>query len=168
MSRMRRVSALCLVIAGLGGFFSVACKRPLSPEKDMASRVTGTWEWKQPKVAQPTVIVLELTAGGRYTETTYRETGGQRRVLYLKRVTGDLAAEPASADEIAKLKKSGFVPAVETGRFRVAVAEKTQTIVFESDRATGSKEQPLIIHSVNQITIAGQNYQRQSAATPPK
>ena len=167
MNRLHRVPVLCLVVVAVGGGF-FACKRQASPEKDMASRLVGTWEWKQSKVTQPTVIVLEMTAKGRYTETTCVETGGVRRVLYLKRSTGDLVAEPASADEIAKLKKSGFVAAIETGRFRVVVGEKTQSLVLESDGPGGSREQSLVIHSVNQITIGGQIYQRQGAATPAK
>jgi len=163
-----------VMIAVLGTFAPMACKRQSPAEKDLADRLTGTWEWKQPGAPQPTVVVLELTAKGRYTETTYRETGGQRRLLYVKRATNELMPEPADAEAIAKLTKSGFQPALETGRFRVSMAEKTQFIVFEGDKLTkveksegrGLREQPLIISSVDRVTIAGRPYQRQAAPRP--
>jgi hypothetical protein len=165
-----------LMIAGLGGGLSVACKRSSSVEKDMAARLAGTWLWRQSQIAQPTVIVLDLTAKGRFTETTYRETGGQLRILYIKRATNDLVPEPASPEEIVKLKKSGFEPAVESGRFRIAVAEKTQSIVFESDKLSkieksegrGVNQQPLVINAADRVTIGGRIYQRQAVALHTK
>ena len=167
MNRWWRTIAVSWMMIGFG--IPAACKRQSPAEKDMITRLVGTWLWKQPQVAQPTVVILELTSKGRYKETTYREIRGQQKRLYVKRSTAEIVPEPEGAAEIAKLKKAGFEPAVESGNYSVSPEKKIQTIVFESDKLTkveksqgrGLIEQPVVVQTADKVVIGGRLFERQ-------
>jgi len=175
MTRKWMVGCVAATIAAVG-LVPVSCKQRSRAEKDLMARLAGTWVWRQPKSTTPSIVVLELSARGRYQETSYREVDGKRRLLYIKRFTAEVAPEPDGAEAIAKLKKAGFEPAIETGRYTVSIQDKLQTMIFENDRLTqteksegrGLKEQPLTIPSPDQATIGGQIFWRQSTTHSAK
>jgi len=166
MKIRRDMVALALAGVAIVGLFS-ACKRAAGPEKSMMATLAGAWTWKEAKVAEPTVVVLELTAKGRYKQSTYREVRNQRKLIYIKRLNNDVATEPETPDAIAKLKKDGYDPAVDEGAYRLKLGDKGEAISFESDRLTsvqkaqgsGTREEVLTIASAK-IIIGGRTFQR--------
>lgn len=174
MTGLRRTAPIVLTVVAVA-CCSVGCKRRSPAEKRMMTRLTGTWEWRQPGSRQPTVIVLELTAKGKYTETTYREIGGRRKLLYMHPFTKDLVVEPDSEDAIAKLKKERYNAATDTGHYMLSLGEKIHGIVFESDSLTrmeaaegiGVQEQLMALPSDTQLVIGGRTYARRPTTPSP-
>jgi len=167
MARVRRIAPVVLTIAAVA-CFSGSCRRRPSDVKRMMNRLAGTWEWRQPNAAQPTVIVLELTARGKYEETTYREIGGQRKLLYMHPFTKDLIVQPEGEEAIAELEKERFQPAKDHGSYMVSLEENAQRIVFESASvararttdAVGVDERLMMLRTDNQLVIGGRIYLR--------
>jgi len=172
-----RHSALLSVVLALvvAACFSASCKRRTRTERDLMARLAGSWVWRQAGVPQPTVVVLKLTARGKFERTTYRQVGATRKLLYMHPFTKDMVVEPESPEAIAKLKKERYEPAMDRGRYMVSLQEKSQRIVFEGASATrfevaeGSspQEQPLTLHSQNQLVIGGRTYERETPTPAP-
>jgi len=167
---MMRLSTRLLVAVLVAAAVAVACKRRSSAEKTLMRRIAGTWVWREPNSSQPTVVVLELTAKGKYKRATFKEVAGKRKLFYVNHFTKDLVVEPDSPEEIKRLKKKGYDPAVDTGRYMVSVEENIQRIAFESDSLTraeveegsGVREQLMVLRSDNQLTIGGRTYRREA------
>jgi len=158
------------LVLGLVLGAAAGCKRRLSPERQMMTRLAGTWVWRDTtkKAVGATVIVLDLTAKGRYEEKTYRENRGQRKLLYMRANPPDVVEEPESSDEIARLKRERYEPAVATGRFSLALEGPFQKIIFESDKVSAvdktagrtSREESFTLGPGDKLNIGGRTYQR--------
>jgi hypothetical protein len=167
MKTLRGVVVLVLTGVALVGLSS-ACKRVSGPERSMMATLAGTWTWKEEKAVEPTVIVLELTAKGRYKESTYREVRNQRKLLYVKRLTMEMLYEPEDKPTIGRIKKEGYEPAMDEGGYRLKLGDKAEKITFQSSKLTsvqktdrsGIREEALTIESPNRIVIGGRAYTR--------
>lgn len=152
-----------------------ACKRRTPAVKENMARMAGTWEWRQAGAGKASVEVLELTAKGKYTLTTYQEIGGTRTLLYVNRFKADIRPEPDDPKQIEALKKEGFEPAIERGRYLLTLGEKQNTITFESDTVShaeaaegiGLRERTFLQPTEDEISIQGKTYRRQTAPATP-
>lgn len=135
--------AVCLGIVAAAAASLNACKRGSAEVRQEMKNLAGKWTWRGPGPAYTTVVELELTDNGRYTETTYAEKDGKRRLLYFNRFLADTQFGPTDDDPdkdkaIAKLEEENFKPAIEKGSYSVDVKTgATRTITFEKSDYTG-------------------------------
>jgi hypothetical protein len=172
MIRMRWTTPIAFAAAALL-CMQFACSS--SEEKKMRANLAGRWVWRQERPATKTTVeVLDLTGGGRYTVTTYREIRGQRKLLYFHSFTKDLVEEPESEDAIAKLKADGYNPAVEKGAYDLDIGESIQQITFESSTLSqtsvsegmSARKRPMTYLPPDKLIVGGKAYAREAAAPP--
>ena len=146
-----------------------ACGRRSPAEKQLIDQLTGTWEWKSvPHLGMSQMAeILEMSARGRWEKKTFMETPAGRKLVYMKRLPIDMVSEPDTADAVKKLKDAGYVPAIETGSYRVRIVGDQQFIQMDKEKslitsadAAELGEQPLLIKPPDSLQIGGRLYQR--------